>query len=102
MEQIVLRPSPFDRPQGDPEALEGSKDELGSPWFDNPVLSVSRILRHALGEGRVEGPVLSETLVLRQALDERRVEGPVLSETLVLRQTLDERRVEGLTASVWW
>jgi hypothetical protein len=102
MEQIVLSPSPVDRPQGDPEALEGSKDELGSPWFDNPVLSVSRILRHALGEGRVEGPVLSETLVLRQTRDERRVEGPVLSETLVLRQTLDERRVEGLTASVWW
>ena len=75
MEQIVLSPSPFDRPPGDPEALEGSKDEIGSPWFDHPVLSVSRILRHALGAGRVEGPVLSETLVLRQTLDERRVEG---------------------------
>jgi len=82
MEQIVLSPSPFDRPHGDPQVLEGSKDELRSPRFDHPVLSETRILRQALGE--------------------RRVEGPVLSETLVLRQTLDERRVEGLTASVWW
>jgi hypothetical protein len=39
---LILSLSPFDAAQGDPEALEGSKDEHAGSWFDKPVLSESK------------------------------------------------------------
>ena len=70
---LILSVSPFDVAQGDPEALEGSKDE----WFAQDRLACPE--RSEWVKGRARGswfdePVLSEALILRLAQDERRAE----------------------------